>query len=55
MWVMSILFTVKVTLWFQHIPLRFRGYACDCAEFMHESIEQIYRNVTLLAWIYTSC
>ena len=31
MWDMSVLFTVTVTLWFQHIPFRFRGNACDCA------------------------
>ena len=55
MWVMSILFTVKVTLWFQHILLRFCGYACDRTWFTRDLIEWIYRNATLLARIYTSC
>ena len=31
MWVMSILFIAKVTLWFNHIPPCYCGYACDCA------------------------
>ena len=31
MWDMSVLFTVVVTLWFQHIPQHFHGNACDCA------------------------
>ena len=55
MWVMSVLFIVKVTLWFHHILPRYHGYACDCTWFMRDSIELIYKNAILFARFCTNC
>ena len=44
--------TVKVTLWFQHIPLCFHGYACDCAWCMRDSNDQIIYNAAVVLQFY---
>ena len=44
--------TVKVTLWFQHIPLCFHGYACDYTWCMHDSNDQIIYNAAVVLQFY---
>ena len=45
MWVMSVLFIVKVTLCFHQILPHYRGYAYDCAWFTHDTIERIKKKM----------
>ena len=48
MWVMSSLFIVMVTLWFQHILLCFRDNACDFMWCPRDLANELYNNAPLL-------
>ena len=55
MWIISVLFFVKVTLCFHRILPHYRVYTCDCTWFTHNSIEQINKNAILFSQICTNC